>query len=275
MSSIGIFFKRFVMNSLLSLCKGRVVKTKRGFSILVGGDRITTRVMLRKDYEPTTADFIQTYLDAGDTFYDVGANFGFFTCLASKVVGDAGKVIAIEPNAQIAVSLKQNIDLNGYADRITHFPVALSETPGAGTLVFDDNASSLGYLQDAADPSAQKSGLTVNLMTMDQIVSETGLLPKLIKIDIEGYEVKALNGASTLLQDQDAPVIVMELNADALRRAGTQVADLKALLQSHGYSTFNLFGQTIDILACEDQNIVLVPSAKLDNQQLRQSFQTK
>src|SRR5258706_15783582 len=82
----------------------------------------------REYYEPELA-YLEKVLSPGKIFIDVGANFGVYTLVASKLAGAAGRVIPIEPTAQAFSVLRQNIALNHFAHG-RGFQVALTQTRG-------------------------------------------------------------------------------------------------------------------------------------------------
>ena len=98
----------------------------------------------REYYEPELA-YLEKVLSPGKVFIDVGANFGVYTLVASKLAGAAGKVIAIEPTAQSFAVLRQNIALNHFAN-VRAFQVALTQKRGKAWLYhgWDPVGNSLG-----------------------------------------------------------------------------------------------------------------------------------
>lgn len=128
---------------------------------------------------------------AGQVVWDVGANVGFFTLLAAKVVGPTGRVVAIEPLPRNLQLLRRHLELNGIG-QVAVFAQAVADAPG--TALFDAGASpSTGHL-DAA------RGFAVEVTTIDALVeSKAAPAPQVIKMDIEGAESRALAGARNTL----------------------------------------------------------------------------
>jgi hypothetical protein len=85
----------------------------------------------------------------------------------------------------------------------------------------------------------------VEMTTVDREMEALGLVPDVIKIDVEGYEHELLRGAQRLLRTRK-PVICLELHLDLLERRGISPADLIADLQSHGYHFRSCVGRPLD-----------------------------
>src|SRR5258706_12505611 len=107
----------------------------------------------REYYEPELA-YLEKVLSPGKIFIDVGANFGVYTLVASKLAGAAGRVIAIEPTPQSFARFRQNIALNQFSN-VGAFQVGLKQTRGKAWLYhgFDAVGKSLGM-----DPPPARGG---------------------------------------------------------------------------------------------------------------------
>lgn len=165
-------------------------------------------------YEPVTVGYLAAHLRAGDVFVDIGANSGYFSVLASALVGSTGRVVAFEPNPAVRRRLEQNIDRNGGRDRVRVESCALSdrtadhvrlyvpEHDGFATLV-PDQTHAASYLSGARS-------IDVRTVTFDDWYAESGLgRIAMMKIDVEGAEPQVLAGmAQTLASGCIARVIL-------------------------------------------------------------------
>jgi FkbM family methyltransferase len=136
------------------------------------------------NYELELQDAIAKHLRAGMTFYDVGANGGFFTLLAASIVGRQGSVAAFEPHPETARQLKQQLKINGLHAAI--YVGAVSDKVGVA-LLKDDTASVMASLTDGRDGHFC---VTVPTTTLDQAKWEYPA-PNLIKIVVEGAQMKS------------------------------------------------------------------------------------
>ena len=142
-------------------------------------------------YERESQEVANTLIRQGDVVIDVGANVGYFTLIFSKLTGPNGRVAAIEPVPENLRALRRHLDLN----RITNVDVLECAISNAsGTAKFATSARSEGRL-------AARGELSVRVESLDRLVA-AGMLPQpsVIKFDIEGGEVEAIEGARSTLQ---------------------------------------------------------------------------
>ena len=169
-------------------------------------------------YERDTQRAFQRLVRPGDVVYDVGANVGFFTLLASHLAGPEGRVYAFEPVARNLALLRRHIELNEITN-VEISPVAVAERAGAAR--FSVAASpAMGGL-------ATEGGIEVPTVTLDEIAAATRP-PSFIKMDIEGGESAALIGARHLLR-ASRPTILLSTHGYE------QNALCVELLKSEGY----------------------------------------
>jgi len=184
----------------------------------------------REYYEPELA-YLEKVLSPGKVFIDVGANFGVYTLVASKLAGAAGKVIAIEPTAQSFAVLRQNIALNHLAN-VRAFRVALTQTRGKAWLYhgWDPVGNSLGM-----DPLRGDEGEEVQTESLDNLLEENSIdRVDVIKVDVEGAEELVLRGATRTLITY-SPVVIFEFNPGCAARLGLSPGGARDFLQGLGY----------------------------------------
>jgi len=182
-------------------------------------------------YEPMSSKLMVSLLSSGDTVIDVGANIGYFSHLASQVVGESGKIIAFEPDQSVIPLLYENIQLNN-AKNITVETVALSDHTGEAYLQAE--TVHLGHAHLA------QSGQPVKLVQLADYLKANNLRPKLIKMDIEGAEVQALKGLGII---RDCHLII-EVNKESLRDFDLTVSDLMNQIKSCGFTPHIIIDET-------------------------------
>jgi len=157
-------------------------------------------------YEPETAALIDVLVGDKATFYDIGCNWGYFALFIAARSGFGGHVHAIEPMPGTYADVSGLVAGAGLEGRITCHNVALSDAPGEGVMAIPgDLQSGLARLQPA-----RSDGSTVALRTLDGMIEQDGLPPPdVIKIDVEGHEEAALEGAARCLQDHK-PMLIFE-----------------------------------------------------------------
>jgi|SRR5690349_7738752 len=181
----------------------------------------TAHDLLRGAGEPEVQDALHRYLRPGRTFYDIGANIGFFSLMAARLVGEHGHVIAFEADPEIASRLREHIQRNSFAHAETVEKVVWSQTSRVLFRRADPRVSpdrGLGHVASASDANT----IEIEAITLDEF-AQTAPAPDLIKCDVEGAEVEVFRGAQKLLAER-RPVIVCEIHSEANRRAF--VADL-------------------------------------------------
>lgn len=155
-------------------------------------------------YERLVADEIASILSRCDVFYDVGANVGYYTLLASRQVGSRGRVVAFEPLPRNVQILERHVALNDMANVQV---VAAAVLADDGDVPFDPRNSP----QQAA--VAPDGVLTVPGRSLDSLDLPP---PDVMKVDVEGGEVGVLTGARTILAEH-GPVVVLSTHGESLR----------------------------------------------------------
>jgi FkbM family methyltransferase len=185
--------------------------------------------------EPSVQQAFANYLKPGDTFYDIGANVGFFTVIGATLVGDAGKVYAFEPVSENAALVRRNAELNRFHN-VTVFEQAVSSRSGKAELLLA-HYSGGSTLSIVDTPPDLKGKVTVDVVSIDDLITQQNLLPpNMIKIDVEGAELNVLQGMTQTIKAY-RPVILYEIddgNRDAFER---KQAELQKFIQSLGYTT--------------------------------------
>jgi FkbM family methyltransferase len=129
----------------------------------------------REMYEPELC-YLEKLLSPGMTFVDVGACYGIYTLVASKLVGSGGRVIAFEPTARSYSVLQENIRLNGLGN-VGTYQLAISNRPGTSKFYHspDSSRNSLGATQESVGPPEE-----VEAKTLDTIPGST----RPVRIDV-------------------------------------------------------------------------------------------
>jgi FkbM family methyltransferase len=184
-----------------------------------------------KPYEKAVTDAIITALRPGDVFLDVGANIGYFTTLAARLVGKSGRVIAFEPHAGAHAALRANAERNHVEESVEIVPMALAEREADFTLYTTDEFTSYSTLEPDLSPmrsvAAFHPATVIHATTMDGWLAgrpDIATRVRCIKIDVEGAEARVVAGMQQSLQPSGVTVIcetTIGSDADvALQRAG-------------------------------------------------------
>jgi FkbM family methyltransferase len=172
-------------------------------------------------FEEEVSDTLADLLRPGSVFVDVGANYGWHSLLAASIVGSNGRVIAVEPNPLNTRLLERSAAENGFSN-ITVATMATSDRDGFGVLETDGSNGRIISLDslDAGIEDPVACSYVVPLRRLDRIIEGAGNpAVDVIKIDVEGFELATLGGASGLIA-RCHPVIVSEFFPTALRSTG-------------------------------------------------------
>jgi FkbM family methyltransferase len=143
-------------------------------------------------WEPDISHCISCHLSEGDVFVDVGANLGYYSLLASKIVGRTGAVIAIEASPRIFARLQRNLDRNQSAN-IRVVNVAVSGEAGRA-IVYAGPAQNSGATSILKEWRNGEAEAIVTALPLDQILTESERRRiALIKVDVEGAEAPILS----------------------------------------------------------------------------------
>lgn len=181
--------------------------------------------------EPETCYVMLRALKLGDVAIDGGANVGFFTLLMSKLVGPTGTVLAFEPGEANLERLRLNLTLNQCQNvRVITCPLS-DRSDDVPYFAYQDGGINSLWKREVGDVPTM-----IPATTIDYEREFVNAVPRLIKLDIEGAELKALRGASYTLY-KHRPILITELNETALARAGASVAEIRDMLRR-----FDCFG---------------------------------
>lgn len=213
---------------------------------LAGGKTHSSEIRLAK--------YMINKLQPGDCFLDIGAHFGYFTLLAASLVGDNGKVYAIEPASETYALLQQNAAV---WNNIKLFHKAVSDKTGMVSFYeFPVRYSEYNtldvekFLKEDWIKKYNPQKTEVRATTIDSFVDENKLNPAMIKIDVEGAEVQAIYGGANTWQGQ-SPVLVMEYLDEGSESSYTQAA---TAMYGYGYQSYMItdegtLAETSDILS--------------------------
>lgn len=151
--------------------------------------------------------FLLHFLRKEDLFFDIGANIGSYTVLASGHIG--ANTFSFEPVPSTFSHLINNIWINQITDKVKAFNIALGSEKGS--IDFTDSFDAMNHVANKDEPS-----IKVPLDTLDGILHNQKV-PILIKIDVEGFEKEVLKGATRTLNDNELKAIIIELNGSGVR----------------------------------------------------------
>lgn len=176
---------------------------------------------------------LQKVLKPGMTVLDIGANIGYYAMMERGLVGETGRIIAVEPARGNIATLKRNVALNGYQN-IDFFHMAISDTDGTGDLLISP-FSNLHSFHARTDAKRQTGEIEkVETRTVPSMMAEFGNID-LIRMDVEGHEVEVFNGMLDAVEKGEmSPMVVFETHLRQYTRDHDMEAPLRRLFAS-GY----------------------------------------
>lgn len=161
-------------------------------------------------------------LRAGARVFEIGGHHGCTAVILARAVGPHGRVVVCEPVPGNVAIIREQIRLNGL-DNVLLVPEAIGAETGEVAIRDISNGA----------VSAGGGGVPVPLTTIDALVERTGIVPDLIKIDVEGYEIDVLRGAARTLLHH--PALQVEVHPHHIRQFGHRLEDLWALVDLSAY----------------------------------------
>jgi FkbM family methyltransferase len=202
------------------------------FFVDSGDPGLSSALKTNTIYEPHVWSTIERVLRPGSAFVDVGASIGLFSVLASRCVGESGRVFAFEPGPQNRSLLLLNLSTNG-ASNVAVDTRALGDRHGV--LVYSPSGANGAVAPFDGNPSSLVSHELVTVVPLDDVIDEDVQID-LIKIDVEGAEGAVLRGAGRILR-RWKPSLIFEFCPHALRvLSGVTGQRLLEELSEHGYA---------------------------------------
>jgi FkbM family methyltransferase len=174
--------------------------------------------------------FFLARLRPNDVVFDIGAFRGVYGAAAKAVLGDAVEVHLFEPLSENLKKLQSISTLN----RFRRFEV-VGKAVGSGAAI-KGNVDPTDSMLRGGDPSNAAAGIEFPSISIDAYVAEKGVIPSLVKIDVEGFEADLVEGAHRTLTEHK-PRLWIEMHPDTLTAHGKRWQDLVDFLKSLGYAT--------------------------------------
>jgi len=241
--SIRPAFVASFLKKLLRI-RRRIIDTPEGRFFIDPASHFGNSLLCHPPYEPDMLRCLYSLLKPGDTFFDVGANEGYFSIIAARLVGDDGLVVCIEPQSRLQDVVTRNIAENA-AFNVQLLQYAVSDTNDVATLSLlpDMNTGGSGLVR------ATKYSVSTQLVlqtTLSRITERFRCRAiRLMKIDVEGFEYEAIMGSKDLFMSRFVEHIALELHPALLAQRGKKQRDILEFLHHAGYAPNPQFGNHV------------------------------
>jgi len=196
----------------------------------------------------------------GDIVVDIGAHIGYYALLEARIVGEKGKVYAIEPVPENIELLRKNIELNEYSN-VEVYQLAIGDRKGFVPMYVakQSNISSLREIDYYVAADIITEEINVEVITLDDFL-ENRPYPNIIRMDVEGYEYQVIKGMKKILEKQLPLTLFIEFHfgfltreesieiLQTLKEAGFEVADATIETLTIGYPQHKLLLTIVSFL---------------------------
>ena len=185
-------------------------------------------------YEYWKTLFFMDFIKPGMTVIDIGANKGYFSLLAAKILNGKGRILSFEPEPGNCFWIRKNIEANDYKI-IKLFQIALSDKEGKADLFLGKTEGAHSLNKSWQSLRSEKRAITVETRKLDSILKEENINEvDFIKIDVEGAELEVLIGSQDYLKNKKNLVITMDIHPGVNRN------EIYNLLSRNGFKIYSI-----------------------------------
>jgi len=197
---------------------------------------ISQELILSGKWEDYETELFKKNIKPGDTVVDIGAHIGYYTVIAAQLVGDKGKVYAFEPDPKNYQLLQRNVKLNGYSN-VVLVNKAVSDKSGQAHLFLNNENTGDHRI---FNPELDRRSLSIATTTLDDFFKDKEKRVDIIKMDIQGAEARAFQGAMKVIARNRHIKLITEFYPQALQQSEISAEEYLALLQKHAFKLFNI-----------------------------------
>jgi len=245
--SVGMHFHNCILKFIKGVNTKVIGKVKSNYFIIFNDIKFIARnphiyydLIRFGEYEPTLSYIFNKLVKKDMTVIDMGGNIGYFSLVASKLVGMHGKVYVFEPEPINLMYLRKNIEINKIKNIIL-VNKCVSNEEGILTLYLHPKFHSCHSIFKSTSKSINH--IDVESITLNKMFKNDDFKISFIKMDIEGAELKALKGMDEMLKKNSVNYLLTEFNLRILKCMGKVARDL--ILELDKY--FNKFYVIKDI----------------------------
>lgn len=187
-------------------------------------------------YEKYETELFKRIVNNGMVVVDIGANVGYYTLLAAKLVGNEGKVFAFEPEPDNYNLLRKNVEANNCKNVVT-IRKAVFSSSGKIRLFLDKN--NLGAHSLSERNVNKRDSIMVEAISMDDYF-KNGLKIDIVKVDIQGSEMHVLEGMADTIHHNDELQMIVEFWPSGLRNSGSSPISFLRKLRSYGFDLYKI-----------------------------------
>lgn len=243
-SSMLSQIKLLTANALLGICPDHYQVVFAGKNVRFLTDRPylkrwyfrnRLRGTLHGYHEPAVTILLERLVSSKHALLDIGSHLGYFSILFASVPGNGAMAIELDPTNFRALTRSISWQPETIKSHVRAINVGISDK--ASTIYIPESRPHDASSSINSTQTERSNTIPVKLSTIDTVLEEMTFAPDIVKIDVEGFEVHALRGATKLLSEQ-RPVLLIELHPSRLRSLGKQVSDVLEQTKTAGYRNF-------------------------------------
>ena len=198
---------------------------------------ISKELLRYKTHESASTKILRKLLSKGMNCLDLGSNIGYYATIESKLIGNSGKVYAMEPIPRNFNLLKQNIKVNNLKN-VQPFNMAASNYDGQINLYLSNKSNLCSAIKT---DTLLNQTITRKATTVDSFLETENIQPEninLLRMDVEGYETKILEGAKNLLEHSKNITLFIEFHTAIIKSQGINLEDTFGLIEDYGFTLY-------------------------------------
>jgi FkbM family methyltransferase len=233
----GVFGR--LVNPLIQMLLPKEVRIPEGVVVLNPGDPAVSGAVAFGTFEPYETELFRKAILPGMTVIDIGANIGYYTVIAARLVGEKGSVIAYEPAPENFGILQKTIEANDFRNVAAH-QIAIADKKGQLNLhLYESNKGKHSLVKDAQDARGFTTSIAVQTTALDEFLAEKNIAEvDVVKMDIEGAESIAMIGMSKTLKK--TKMLFLEFTPSAIKKAGHDPLEVLANLREKGFTLHSI-----------------------------------
>jgi FkbM family methyltransferase len=213
---------------------------------------ITPALINNREWEPGLSKIMIEYLKSGNHYMEIGPHIGYFTMLATNLVGHGGLAITFEANPNTFELLEKNTRLNNRKYLIENHNIGISNTSSIldfNKFTRNSGSSSFSSYEEELlkELGEEPEILKIKTISLDEFFKDKHYKFDFIKIDAEGSEKNILEGGKWFFDQciQPGCIIYLEINPPALAGLKTSVEELLEIINSYGFNIYKLEGDKV------------------------------
>ena len=197
---------------------------------------LSAKLLMGGVYERQKTELFKKMVKEGMVVVDLGANIGYYTLMAARLVGESGRVFAFEPEPNNYALLVKNIEANGYSNVIP-MRKAVSNKNGEIKLFLAPEARDTSRIYDSQNG---RESMVIKATCLDEFFKDYDGNIDFIKIDIEGAEMLALEGMTETIRRNKKLVIITECHAEGLSMCGSSPEAYLGKLMEYNFKLYQM-----------------------------------